>query len=190
MSEDDTNIQKTRTTALKIVVDETLVNDVSKTREFMAKLFDMPKLLEKKEVTKRTCLVDNGSRQFEVRIDNDFANTMIKAGLDLTKIPGFKEEPESRYVNELYTAGYHIQKLVGITDGTDMMYEFTSCMNKNDVKIFYILFSLKTSGKTKVEIKGKHKENVSKLLHFLRMNAVPVIYDCEWKFTGNRACAL
>jgi hypothetical protein len=115
---------------------------------------------------------------------------MIAAGLDLSKLPGFKEVPDTKYVHDLYTSGYHIQKLVGITDGTDVNYEFTSSQTKNDVKTFYILFSLKTSGKTKTEIKGKHKENVSKLLHFLRMNAIPVIYDCEWKFTGNRACQL
>ncbi|CAG0970841.1 MAG: hypothetical protein OIN86_10180 [Candidatus Methanoperedens sp.] len=190
MSEDGTNIQKTRATALKIIVDEAIVNDVAKTREFMAKLFDMPKLLETKDVIKRTCLVKDGGRDFEVTIEPKFAETMISAGFDLAKLPGFKEAPDKRFLAELYVAGYHIQKLVGATDGTDIMYEFTSSMTKNDVKIFYILFSIKTSGKTKTEIKGKHKENVSKLLHFLRMNAIPVIYDCEWKFTGNRACHL
>lgn len=190
MAEEDSHIQKTRTTALKVIVDEQLVNDVNKTREFMAEVFDMPKLLEKKEVIKRTCRIKNGDRTFETAIDAAFAETMISVGLDITKLPEFKEEPDMKYVHDLYTAGYHIQKLVGINDSTDVNYEFTSCMSKNDVKTFYILFSLKTNGKTKTEIKGKHKENVSKLLHFLRMNAIPVVYDCEWKFTGNRACQL
>jgi hypothetical protein len=171
-------------------VDEQLVNDVDRTREFMAKVFDMPKLLEKKDIIRRTCLVKNEERQFEVAIEPAFAETMIAAGLDLAELPGFKEVPDTKYVHDLYTSGYHIQKLVGITDSTNVNYEFTSCQDKNGVKTFYILFSLKTSGKTKTEIKGKHKENVSKLLHFLRMNAIPVIYDCEWKFTGNRACQL
>jgi hypothetical protein len=188
--ENETNIEKTRTTALKIIVDEQLVNDVSKTREFMAKVFDMPKLLETKEVIRRTCKVKNENREFEVAIEPAFAETMMVAGFDLSKLPDFKEVPDTKYVHDLYTSGYHIQKLVGITDETNVNYEFTSSMTKNDVKIFYILFTLKTSGRTKTEIKGKHKENVSKLLHFLRMNAIPVIFDCEWKFTGNRACAL
>ncbi|MGB8216281.1 MAG: hypothetical protein WCE94_03175 [Candidatus Methanoperedens sp.] len=190
MADEDSNIQKTRTTALKIIVDEPLVNDVSKTREFLAKVFDLPKLLEKKDIIRRTCLVKNGERQFEVQIESAFAETMMSAGLDLSKIPGFKEVPDTKYIHELFVSGYEIQKLVGITDGTDINYEFTSCQTRNNVNTFYILFSLKTSGRTKTEIKGKHKENVSKLLHFLRMNAIPVIYDCEWKFTGNRACTL
>jgi len=190
MSENEANIQKKRTTALKIIVDEQICNDRDKTREFMAKVFDIPSLLERKDVIRRTCTVQNGERRFTTSIDQAFAETMISSGINLSKLPDYKEEPDTKYTHELYTAGPHIQKLVGVSEDTDLNYEYTSSQTRNNVKTFFILFSLKTGGRTKIEIKGKHKENVSKLLHFLRMNAIPVIYDCEWSFTGNRACQL
>ncbi len=190
MSENEANIQKKRTTALKIIVDEQICNDENRTREFMSKVFDIPFLLEKKEAIRRTCSVRKGDRQCTVDIEQPFADALISSGLDISKLPDYKEESSTKYTHQLYTTGDHIRKVVGASEDTDIRFEYTSSQTMNNVKTFYILFSLSTNGKTKTEIKGKHKENVSKLLHYLRLNAIPSIYDCEWSFTGNRACQL
>jgi len=66
-----------------------------------------------------------------------------------------------------------------------------AAMSKNDVKdvLYIVQRPLTTNGKTKTEIKGKHKRECIKASDiFLRMNAIPVIYDCEWKFTATGRC--
>jgi hypothetical protein len=190
MSDEEAHIKKKRTTALKIIVDEMIRKNPNKQREFLAGIFDCQEFLEKQEEPVFSCTRTVNNEQYQQTLYPEFLAVLKENNIDPTTLIGYKQEMKTVYKMETYELTQRICEETGISDNTVINYKYFSEEQSNGVRIFFMLFHLETSGKTKMEIKTIHKENVCKLLNFLRMRKVPVSYDCEWSFHGNRSCTI
>lgn len=192
MSEDGTYIQKKRTTALKIIVDEKTKSSEIDKRTFLGNLFDYPEYAEREEVSKIHCALktETGLSQYDYILDITVVNILKQNSVDITAFEGYKEEKELKFRQGAWDFDERVKEVTGISNETYLHYQFAGSEDSNGATIYYLRFQLETTGKTKTEIKGVHKENVCKLLNYLRMRKVPYSYDCEWSFEGSRACQL
>ncbi len=190
MSDEKATIQKKRTTALKIIVDEAIRKDPDKQREFLATIFDCPEFTEKKEEPVFKCTITLESETLERTLYPDMIAILKENSIDPKTLKGYKEGTKPSYTMETYELTKKICEVTAISDDTVLQYKYFSNEQSNGATINFMLFNLETSGRTKTEIKAIHKENVCKLLNYLRMRKVPVSYDCEWSFHGNRSCSI
>jgi hypothetical protein len=187
---DETYIKKKRTTALKIIVDEKTKKDPLQQRTLLGTLFDFPEFTHQEEDTVRRCTVTKNGEPQTYDLYPEMLDILKENNIDPSSLIGYTEEKKMKFTKGLFEIDRKVKEATGMTDDTSLHYRFSSSEENNGVTIHYLRFELETQGKTKTEIKTVHKNNVSKLLHYLRMRKVPVSYDCEWSFEGNRACQL
>jgi len=188
MSDEETTIKKKRTTALKIIVDEKTRNNQSEQRAFLASLFDYPEYSKQEEETVLHCTITIKGEPYDQQIYPEALAILNENNIDPSTFKGYREEKVMKFKEGSWELDKKIKEVTGIVENTYLHYKFASNEQNNGVTIYFLLFHLETTGKTKTEIKSIHKENVCKLLNYLRMRKVPVSYDCEWSFEGNRAC--
>ncbi len=190
MSDEKAIIQKKRTTALKIIVDEAIRESTDKQREFMANIFDCPEFITKKEEPFFNCIITVNNNEYSQALYPEMLAIFKENNIDPKTLKGYKEGTKPSYTMETYELAKKICEVTGISEDTILQYKYFSSEQSNGATINFMLFHLETSGRTKTEIKATHKENVCKLLNYLRMRKVPVSYDCEWSFHGNRSCSI
>lgn len=190
MSEEDTHITKKRTTTLKIIVDEKIRKNESDRRSFLANIFDYPEYAQSALRKDKYCTRTVRGMPEKYQIYEEILQILQENNIDPSTFIGYSEEEKLVYPKWAWDIDRRVKDVVGMTDATYLHYKFSSYEESNGVLIHYLLFELETRGKTKTEIKATHKQNVCKLLNYLRMRKVPASYDCEWSFEGNRACQL
>lgn len=187
---EETHIEKRRTTALKIVVDENIRKDEQTKREFLANLFDFQEYAVKEDKIKvHVTRTINGAEEDYI-VYEEMLPILKENGVDVAAFKGYKEVTLPYYKKQVWDLDQRVKEITGIPERTYLHYRFSSSMECNRAEIHYLLFQLETRGKTKTEIKGVHKENVCKFLNYLKMRKVPYQYDCEWAFEGSRTCQL
>lgn len=188
--DETTHIEKRRTTALKIIVDEKTKQSYAARRAFLGNLFDFPEYAQAEEDIVIHCTVTNKGEAQDQILFPEALSILKENNIDCTAFKGYREEKKSVFKKGDYELDRRVKEVTGITESTYLHYKFASSEENNNVTIYYLLFQLQTTGKTKTEIKTIHKENVCKFLNYLRMRKVSYSYDCEWSFEGNRACSL
>jgi len=187
----ETHIVKTRSTTLKISVDEQTRNDSKLSKKFLGTLFDFPEYSDEIEQIEKSCdVIINGDLPERTTLYNDMINILLTNGIAPEGLIGYSEKTELKPKYGTWDLDRAIRNITGISDDTSLHYTYAGSEEVNGITMYFLRFALETSGKTKNEIKTVHKENVCKLLNFLKMRKVPVSYDCEWKFVGNKACVL
>lgn len=191
MSEEkeETYIKKMRTTELKIIVDEIIKKNPIKRREFLGNLFDFPEFAVSEEDTVIHCTVTKKGEANDQILFLEVLDILKENKIDWTTFAGYHEEKKQVYKRD-YELDAKVKEVTGITGDTYLHYKFSSSDENNGICVYFILFELQTSGKTKTQIKSIHKENVCKFLNYLRMRKISYSYNCEWSFEGNRACSL
>ncbi len=187
---DETNITKKRRTSLKIIIDQQTKESQEKQRRFLADLFDFQEFVSQEEHTVKKCGLLNGEETSIYMLTKEILTVIQALGKEPKDLPGYTEEKVNRFKTDFYRINARIAEVTGITQATRVLHKYSSCDESNGIKIYYILFELETSGKTKTEIKTVHKDNAVRLMNYLKMRKVPLSYDCKWEFEGNRACQL
>jgi wyosine [tRNA(Phe)-imidazoG37] synthetase (radical SAM superfamily) len=190
MEKEETHMQKRRTTALKIIVDKNIREDDMARRLFLANLFDFPDYAKQEEGIQIHAIRTVRDEDQDFLIYPEMVEILKFNNVDVTAFKGYREEKVTQFKNDIYTLDRKVKEATGITDETHLHYKYAGSNDNSGVMIYTLLFELQTTGKTKTEIKGIHKENVSKFLAYLRMRKIAYQYDCEWSFEGSRACAL